>query len=113
MTNTRSKRPSTYLQTRESARSAFGNPHRVSRRRGIVLILVLAMLAILALVAVTFVAISGQAREGARHFARSFYQPKRKDLMFFALSQLVRDTADTSSAIRGHSLLKDMYGNDA
>src|SRR5262249_50900823 len=36
-----------------------------------------------------------------------------KDLMFFALSQLVEDTSNPASAIRGHSLLRDMYGNDA
>ena len=33
--------------------------------------------------------------------------------MDFALSQLISDTADIRSAIRGHSMARDMYGNDA
>ena len=33
--------------------------------------------------------------------------------MDFALSQLISDTANPTSVIRGHSLLRDMYGNDA
>ena len=40
-------------------------------------------------------------------------QPQRDELMDFALSQLIIDTADIRSAIRGHSLARDMYGNDA
>ena len=33
--------------------------------------------------------------------------------MDYALAQLISDTADIRSAIRGHSLARDMYGNDA
>ena len=33
--------------------------------------------------------------------------------MDFALSQLIGDTGDIRSAIRGHSMARDMYGNDA
>ena len=33
--------------------------------------------------------------------------------MDFALQQLIADTGDVRSAIRGHSLARDMYGNDA
>ena len=33
--------------------------------------------------------------------------------MDFALQQLIADTGDVRSAIRGHSLAHDMYGNDA
>src|SRR5690606_33413085 len=33
-----------------------------------------------------------------------------EELMKFALSQLIYDTGNTSSALRGHSLLRDMYG---
>ncbi len=32
--------------------------------------------------------------------------------MDFALSQLINDTGDPRSVIRGHSLARDMYGND-
>ena len=33
--------------------------------------------------------------------------------MDFALAQLISDTNDIRSVIRGHSLARDMYGNDA
>ena len=33
--------------------------------------------------------------------------------MDFALQQLIADTGDVRSAIRGHSLARDMFGNDA
>ena len=40
-------------------------------------------------------------------------QPQRDELMDFALSQLIMDTTDIRSAIRGHSMARDMFGNDA
>ena len=39
-------------------------------------------------------------------------QPQRDELMDFALAQLISDTADIRSSIRGHSMARDMYGND-
>ena len=82
-------------------------------RRGIVLVLILGMLALMALIGVTFATFSGQSRISARNFAQSMNQPQRDELMDFALSQLISDTADIRSAIRGHSMARDMYGNDA
>ena len=82
-------------------------------RRGIVLVLVLAMLGLLALVGVTFATFSGQARINARNFSQSLIQPQDDELMDFALSQLINDTGDPRSAIRGHSMARDMYGGDA
>ena len=87
------------------------NPARV--RRGIVLLLVLAMLGLLALIGVTFATFSGQARINARNFALSVLRPQRDELLDFALLQLITDTADPRSVIRGHSLARDMFGNDA
>jgi hypothetical protein len=85
-------------------------PHE---RRGIVLVLILGMLALLAIIGVTFATFSGQTRVGARSFAQSMQRPPQSDLMDFALSQLIGDTGDIRSAIRGHSMARDMYGNDA
>src|SRR5262249_28279989 len=56
---------------------------------------------------------TGQARVSARNFAQSVNDPQTDELMDFALSQLIMDTVDVRSAIRGHSLARDMYGNDA
>ena len=82
-------------------------------RRGIVLVLVLGMLALMALIGITFATFSGQSRISARNFVQSMNQPQRDELMDYALSQLISDTPDRRSAIRGHSLARDMYGNDA
>ena len=89
-----------------------GTRDRTRVRRGIVLILVLAMLGLLALIGVTFATFSGQARLNARNFAQSVLQPQSDELMDFALAQLINDTGDVRSAIRGHSLARDMYGTN-
>lgn len=86
---------------------------RHRERRGIVLVLILGMLGLLAIIGVTFATFTGQTRVGARNFAQSVNRPLHAEVMDFALSQLVGDTADVRSAIRGHSLARDMYGNDA
>src|SRR5271166_3458897 len=85
---------------------------RKRERRGIVLVLVLGMLALMALIGVTFATFSGQSRISARNFFQSMNQPQRDELMDYALSQLISDTPNRQSAIRGHSLARDMYGND-
>ena len=82
-------------------------------RRGIVLVLVLGMLGLMAVIGITFATFTGQSRISARNFAQSVNQPQRDELMDYALSQLISDTTDIRSAIRGHSLARDMYGNDA
>jgi hypothetical protein len=86
---------------------------RRNRRRGIILVLILAMLGLMAVIGFTFATFSGQARISARNFAQSVIQPQRDELMDYALAQLISDTTDIRSAIRGHSLVRDMYGNDA
>src|SRR5437763_1346597 len=86
---------------------------RQHERRGVVLILILGILGLLAIIGVTFATFTGQSRVGARSFAQSIQRPPQSDIMDFALSQLIGDTGDVRSAIRGHSLARDMYGNDA
>lgn len=82
-------------------------------RRGVILILVLGVLGLMAVIGVTFATFTGQARMAGRSFAQSKIQAQSESLMDFALSQLITDTNDVRSAIRGHSLSRDMYGNDA
>ena len=86
---------------------------RASGRRGIVLVLVLAMLGLLALVGITFATYAGQSKINNRIFMQSLFQPQADELIDFGLAQLITDTNDIRSAIRGHSLAHDMYGNDA
>ncbi|WP_337173834.1 hypothetical protein [Paludisphaera sp.] len=77
-----------------------------------ILILVLGVLGLMAVIGVTFATFTGQSRVAARGFAQSKIAPQPEELMDFALSQLISDTNDVRSAIRGHSLARDMYGND-
>ena len=82
-------------------------------RRGIILVLVLGMLALLALLGVTFATFSGQAMINARNANQAQYFPDSDEMFDYALAQLIEDTANPASVIRGHSLKRDMYGNDA
>ena len=71
------------------------------------------MLGLLALVGVTFATYANQAKISNRHFMLSLFQPQAEELIDFGLSQLITDTNDIRSVIRGHSLARDMFGNDA
>ena len=72
-------------------------------RRGVVLVLILAMLGLLAVIGVTFATFSGQSQVGSRYFAQGLAQPDTEQVMDFALAQLINDTDNPASAIRGHS----------
>ncbi|MFO0951909.1 MAG: hypothetical protein U0835_12310 [Isosphaeraceae bacterium] len=84
-----------------------------ARRRGVVLVVILGMLGLLALIGVTFATFSNQSQINARNFAAAQSFPDAAEMMDYALSQLLVDTANPQSVIRGHSLVRDMYGNDA
>jgi hypothetical protein len=83
------------------------------RRRGVVLILILAMLGLLALIGVTFATFSGQTQVAARNYAEAAKRPDTDSIIDFGLAQLINDTDNPVSALRGHSLKRDMYGDDA
>lgn len=93
---------------------AHPRPPRIrQKRRGVVLVLILAMLGLLALIGVTFASFSGQSQIGARYYSESLSFPDSDQVMDFGLSQLINDTDNPQSVLRGHSLKRDMYGNDA
>ena len=81
-------------------------------RRGVVLILVLAMLGLLALIGVTFATFANQAKIGADYAAQAASNISADQVIDFALNQVINDSSNPKSAIRGHSLLRDMYGRD-
>jgi hypothetical protein len=79
----------------------------------VLLLVVLSMLVLFLLLGTTFLLTSGQYRTAAKIVEKSHrttFQPA--DLLERALMQLVRDTNNSSSVIRYHSLLRDMYGVD-
>ena len=84
-----------------------------AKRRGIVLVLVLGMLGLMALIGVTFATFAGQSMIASRNFSQGVQRPQAEALMDYALAQLINDTNNPLSSIRGHGLLRDMYGNDS
>ena len=88
-------------------------PRSVARRRGIVLVLVLGMLGLMALIGVTFATFAGQSLKSGRSYSQGLARPQPEALMDYALAQLINDTNNPLSSLRGHSLLRDMYGNDS
>lgn len=87
--------------------------HRTERRRGVVILVVLSLLVLFVLLAVTFAIVAGQYNRAATAQARVelLGDPPQKQLDG-ALYQLLRDTYVPGSVIHGHSLLRDMYGED-
>ena len=86
---------------------------RKSNRRGIVLLIVLSMLVLFSLLITTFVVVSADYRTAAVMSARG--QAKKRTprkLLDNTLFSLLVDTNDHQSPLRGHGLLRDMYGDD-
>ena len=79
-------------------------------RRGVLLLVILALLAMFGMVAVTFVVVASQARIAAEAHQRmdETTDPPRK-LLNAALMQVLRGSTNDASAIGPHSLLEDVY----
>ncbi len=83
--------------------------HRKSRR-GALMLIVLGILVLFVLIGLTFVLVTGNFRDGA--VSHSLKQDSPSFACEEAVRQLIRGTAYDSS-IRGHSLLRDLYGSDS
>ncbi|MDZ4780879.1 MAG: hypothetical protein SGJ19_11550 [Planctomycetia bacterium] len=84
------------------------------RRRGMVLLVVLSMLAIFTLITVSFVLIASQGRRTAVAAARADRTNNTpQSQLHEAMLQIIRGTQNPLSVLQTHSLLEDMYGNDA
>ncbi len=82
--------------------------------RGVVLLVVLTLLTLLIVIGLTFVVLSGQFRRTAETGVRKErYADDPAKLPDRAMYDLLRDTpANSRSALKGHSLLRDLFGND-
>lgn len=89
--------------------------------RGAVLLIVLALLTLLMTLGLVFASVARLEGEGARSFRRSIQanspigrlaHSNVPDLLRFGVNQLIFDTDNPRSALRGHSLLRDMYGGE-
>jgi hypothetical protein len=83
------------------------------RRRGVVLLVVLAMLALFALVAVTFVYMSSSAvvSMNLNKLAQVQSRPEPDLLFSYALTQLVYENENPQSALWTHSLVRNLFGS--
>ena len=95
---------------RSGGRQRFSHPRG---RRGVLLLVVLAILVMFVLLAVTYSIMASRYRSAARISSqdeRTGDHPH--DELDRAFYQVLRDTTNPNSAIVGHSLLADLYGND-
>lgn len=82
-------------------------------RRGILLLVVMALLALMATVTMTFVLVTGVQMRAARTTALADLEADSpEDLIDGAMDQVLRGAEDPSSPLWTHSLLGDVYGDD-
>src|ERR1700676_3791988 len=89
-------------------------------RRGVVLLVVLAMLTLFAAVALSFVYYADAEARASRYASQAevgaIPDVEPELLLAFALNQLLFDVKDdlsgTASALRGHGLMRSLYGAD-
>jgi len=85
----------------------------IKDRRGVLLLIVLALLALFGVTAVGFYIVATSGKRSADATVRTAQNTERPDnLLNEALAQVLRGTNNTQSAIGPHSLLEDMYGNN-
>lgn len=86
------------------------------KRSGIILLVVLALLSLFAIVGLSFVFYADAEAVQARAFNESLMSTRAdvdpEMLMAFALGQIIYDTDNPYSALRGHSLSRTMYGRN-
>ncbi len=90
-----------------------GEGTRANARRGVLLLVILAMLAMFGLLGIAFVVLTSQARRGAEALRRvDQYADPAPELLNQAFMQIARGTNNTNSVLGPHSLLEDIYGRD-
>lgn len=84
-----------------------------SGRRGVILLIVLTLLVLFSLIGITFLVVASRYRASAVQFARAQQTGDAPaKLLEKALGQLMYGPRTNRSALWGHDLLSDLYGND-
>ena len=85
---------------------------RNTKRRGLVLLIVLGMLALFSLLVVTYVVFSSDSRDASLVLAKSDYRSENvAQSTDQVVKMLIRGTTDTFNPMYGHDLLRDVYGS--
>ena len=96
-----------------SVQIARSPSRRNASRRGVLLLVVLSMLVLFMLIGTAFLMSSSQEQKTAKHMSKDKrvgnFATKNLDR---GLLQILRDTENPYSAVRYHSLLRDLYGTD-
>ena len=81
--------------------------------KGVILLAVVSLLTLFVLIGTTYVVVSNNYRHAAVVNAeQAQYVDSSSRQLESALYQLIRDTHNINSVIRGHSLLRDKYGHN-
>ena len=85
-------------------------------RRGVLLLVVLSMLVLFLMIGTAFIITAKQSEVSSKKLTQKALADAdaaaRGNLLDEVLMQIVRDTDNPQSVLRGHSLLNDEYGND-
>jgi hypothetical protein len=85
-------------------------------RKGVLLLVILGMLTLFLMIGTAFIVSSNQFRQANKSYTKVGEQKNleasQKGFLGEVINQIIRDTNNQSSALRFHSLLRDMYGSD-
>lgn len=89
----------------------MGTKRPTHQRRGVLLLIILALLAMFGVVAIAFVVMTGQHKSSSLAAARiGTHADPPEQLLNEAAFQVLRGSKRRTSVLRTHSLLEDMYG---
>src|SRR5687768_970191 len=98
--------------SRTSMRKMRARRGRPSRRRGVILLVVLGLLALFTVIVLTFVIVARQTHQQSVIKARKHhYDESHEELLNQAALQVIRGTTSPTSVLGPHSLLEDLYGS--
>jgi hypothetical protein len=88
----------------------------IRNRKGVLLLVILGMLTLFLMIGTAFIVSSNQFRQANKSYTKVGEQKNleasQNGFLGEVINQIIRDTNNQSSALRYHSLLRDMYGSD-
>lgn len=108
-----------YRAMKSNQKNKFRNSRHATRgnsRRGVLLLVILGMLTLFLMIGTAFIVSSNQFRQANKSYSKVGEQKNleasQKGFLGEVINQIIRDTNNQNSALRFHSLLRDMYGTE-